>query len=83
MFTSRYGCLSRYEGAERESLPIELEENTMVDAFFKTSAMLQPKPRVHDKRHHSIYTTDAVGDARARKKEMSDLEAARRASLFR
>ena len=43
--------------------------------------MVPPKPRVRAKIHHSSRTTDRE-DARARKKEWTELEAVRRASLI-
>ena len=64
-----------------ESVPIGIAEKTMLHLLFKPFAERQSEPCGHAKRHRSSSTTDARLDARARKKERADLEAARRASL--
>lgn len=68
-------------GPELETASVELVEDTMLVVLFTTLTAVQSEPREHVKRHHSNHTTKG-DEARARKKELADLEAARRASLL-
>ena len=52
----------------------------MLVALFTSPTAPPPKPRESDKRHYSSRTTEG-DEARARNRERTDLEAARRASL--
>ena len=63
-----------------ETAPVELAEDKVLFTLF-TAPTAPPEPREHSKRHHSIRTTNGE-DARKWKKEMKDLEAARRASMI-
>ena len=67
-------------GAEPETAPVELAENTMFPALFSTPTAPPHEPCKSAKRHHSILTSEGE-DARARKKERIDIEDASRASL--
>lgn len=53
---------------DRESVPIELVEDLVLDNFFRPSAKLQPEPHDSARRHHSWWTTNARDDACGRKK---------------
>ena len=62
---------------ESEAPSIELAEDTMLASLFATSEIPPPPPQEYAKRHRSR----AEDEARARKKELREMEAARRASL--
>ncbi|TMW97400.1 hypothetical protein EJD97_005597 [Solanum chilense] len=67
-------------GTELETAPFELAEDTVFVELFTAPPKPQSDQRSHSKRHHSSRTTERY-DARASKKEWTDLETARRASL--
>ena len=60
-----------------EAPSVEPAEDTVLAALFATSEIPPPPPREHAKRRRGR----AEDEARARKKERSEMEAARRASL--
>ena len=62
---------------ESEAPSVEPTEDTVLAALFATSEIPPPPPREHAKRHRG----PAENEARARKKEHREMEAARRASL--
>ena len=62
---------------ESEAPSIEPADDTMLAALFATSEIPPPLPREHAKRRRGR----AKDEARARKKERREMEAARRASL--
>ena len=62
---------------ESEAPSTEPAEDTMMAALFTTSEIPPPLPREHAKRHRGR----EEDEARARKKERREMEAARRASL--
>lgn len=69
------------KGCDPYSVPVELMEDTMHLSLFTTTTAPPLAPYERDKRHHSFCTSEGV-DARARKKEQTELEAARRVSLL-
>ena len=62
---------------ESEAPSVEPAEDTVLAALFATSEIPPPPPREHAKSHRGR----AEDEARARKKERREMEAARRASL--
>ena len=62
---------------ESEAPYVKPAEDTVLAALFTTIEILAPPPREHAKRH----SDRAEDEARARKKERREIEAARRASL--
>ena len=62
---------------ESEAPSVEPAEDTVLAALFATSEIPPPPPRENDKRRRGR----AEDEARARKKEHREMEAARRASL--
>ena len=62
---------------ESEAPSVEPAEDTVLTALFAISEIPPPPPREHAKRHRGR----AEDEARARKKEHREMEAARRASL--
>ena len=62
---------------DSEAPSVEPAEDTVLAALFATSEIPAPLPQEHAKRHRS----QAEDEARARKKERREMEAARRASL--
>ena len=62
---------------ESEAPSVELAEDTVLATLFATSEIPSPPPREHAKRCRGR----AEDEARVRKKEHRDIEAARRASL--
>ena len=67
-------------GPELETALVELVEDTVPSAPFN-SLTAPPEPRECAKSHRSSFTTDGE-DALAKKKERTDLEVARRASMI-
>ena len=63
-----------------EAAPVELEEDIMFVSLFTFTTAPPPPPRERATRHRSICTSESE-DARAQKKEQTDMEAAMRASL--
>ena len=63
------------------SVPIELAEDTYLDALFRPTVEPPFEQRVCYKSQRSSHTTEAGDEARAKKRERSELERARRASL--
>ena len=78
---AKFNGILHMRGHECETEPIELAEDTVLDALFTTLNALPPETREHAKRHCSSRTTKGE-DAHSRKKERTDLEAARRALLI-
>lgn len=74
-------CILERRGSEYETAPVEIEEDTVFVALLTTPTTPLPEPPERAKRHHSSRTTEGE-DARARKKEQTNLEAARRASVI-
>ena len=66
---------------EPESVTFEQAEDTILGALFTAPTEPPPDPCGRSKRHQSRRTSERE-DAHARKKEQTDLEAARRASLI-
>ena len=62
---------------ESEALSVEPAEDTVLAALFATSEIPPPPPQEYAKRHRSR----AEDEARARKKELREMEASRRGSL--
>ena len=63
---------------EPEARPAEAAKDTVLAALFQTNAAPPPPPREHAKKHRII-----KGDeARSKKRESTELEAATRASLM-
>ena len=63
---------------ESEAPSVERAEDTVLATLFSTSTMPPPAPWENAKRHHAIYEEEP----RSWKKELLQLEAARRASLI-
>ena len=62
-----------------EAKPVEPAEDTMLAVLLHTTIALVPPPREHDKRHR----TREGDEAHSRKREHTELEAARRALLMK
>ena len=73
-------AILKIRGADPESA-LELAEDMVIDALFKVPAQPQSETRGHSKTHHSSNTTEGVDHSRARKRDRTNLEAVRRASL--
>lgn len=68
-------------GPEPETAPVEIAKDTVIVALFTAPIVAPPKPRECAKQHHYICAFEG-DEAHARKKEWTDLEAARRDSLI-
>ena len=68
-------------GPERETAPIETTDDTVLVALSTTPIALPPEPRERDKQYCSSRKSEGYED-RTRKKEWTDLEMVRRASLI-
>lgn len=79
IFCADVDYILEMRGASLESVPIDLVEDTMINAFLIPYAEPQPQPCGHFKRHYSSRTTEAGDDARARKKKRTNLVAAMKA----
>lgn len=65
---------------ELESAPTELADDTVLEALFRVPAEPLSNQHVRTKRHRSSHTIEAGDDARARRKEYTELERSRRDS---